>query len=299
MRILAFTNSLDVTVDIVQSYCLSNVDFMRVDSDNPKSLPIEFGAGERNSLVPTDVIWYRRPFEALSDENDVESIVYRQEMEEMIWSYFLQYEQSIWVNYPTKNWISERKIIQLRDAPKYGLNVPDWCISSDKTKIESFVAKHEGSCLVKPINNGFINHGSGISLIYATKLTDVIDLNYASNCPTLIQNIIDKKYDVRTLYVDGSVLYFRMESNNLDVRIDQMKDVKYSIVQPPYNIDVAYKQFIHSQGLRFSTSDFVVNQNDDWIFLENNPNGNWVWIEEYFPGIVIEHFIKSLKVMSC
>jgi len=290
---------MDVTVDIVQSHCPRDIDFMRVDSDNPKSLSIEFSAREKNSIMPTDIIWYRRPFETLSDENDAESIIYRQEIEEMIWSYFLQYKPSIWVNYPTKNWISERKIVQLRDAPKYGLNVPDWLISSDKTKIERFVAKHNGNCLVKPINNGFINHEAGISLIYATKLTDAIDLNYASNCPTLIQNIIDKKYDVRTIYVDGSVLYFKMESNNLDVRIDQMRDVKYSIVQPPEHIDSAYKYFIQSQGLRFSTSDFVVTKNDDWFFLENNPNGNWVWIEEYFPGVVIDHFFKSLKVMPC
>ena len=33
-------------------------------------------------------------------------------------------------------------------------------------------------------------------------------------------------------------------------------------------------------GLMFGAFDFIVDQNGDWIFLEINPNGQWLWLEK-------------------
>lgn len=295
MNALAFSNSEDITVDVVIESTSSKINWIRIDSDKSNLTEIEASPSMGLIDMPKiDFLWYRRPFESYSVLNDENSVIFRQESEEILWNYLLQYPRDLWINYPMNNWYSERKLFQLQHAPKFGLNVPDWVITSKLSTIQDFLEKHNNECLVKPINNGYIIHSEGLSQIYSTRITDEINLNVCNNCPTLFQSIVKKKFDVRTIYVDGEVLYIQMESDHLDVRENLMNGVKYTRIDAPANIDYSYRKFINEQGLRFCTSDFVVSEDNQWLFLENNPNGNWVWIEEFIPGI-IDFFANSIR----
>ena len=63
------------------------------------------------------------------------------------------------MNFPTINWYADRKLIQLQNAPKFGLQVPPWLISSNKKQISEFLMK-QTHCLVKPMDNGFVPYGN-------------------------------------------------------------------------------------------------------------------------------------------
>lgn len=293
-RVLAFTNSFDATVNVVEKI-VKDVELIRFNSDNIKPELISVDFRGNNSLIDCDVVWYRRPFEFDYVADDVETHLRNKEWKEFVWNFLLQIPENKWINFPAKNWYADRKLIQLQRAPSFGLFVPPWLISSNESDIDDFMLKN-GKCLIKPIDNGYIPYKKDLFHIFSTELNESVSLDYAKNCPTLIQKIVDKKYDVRTIYVDGEVLFFKLESQNLDVRMDNMKSVKYSLIVPPVNIRNAYCNFIKSFSLRFCTSDFVVDKNDRWFFLENNPNGNWVWLEEFFPGTVVNHFFDSIKI---
>jgi len=47
--------------------------------------------------------------------------------------------------------------------------------------------------------------------------------------------------------------------------------------------------------LRFGAIDFVLDKNEEFIFLEINPNGQWAWIEK-LTGYQISHEITNLLV---
>ena len=292
-KILAFSCSTDVTVDVVVGVS-ANSEIVRLDTDKVKSKSLSLDCIGNTSLSEIDAVWYRRPFEFEKKVRSVEEFVRQKELKEAIWNYLLQIPKEKWLNFPTNNWYADRKLIQLRDAPKFGLNVPPWLISSNRKQINAFLLTQK-KCLVKPMDNGYIPYEGKLFHIYSTELDERISLKYSKNCPTLFQKLVDKSCDVRTLYVDGKVLFFKLESENLDVRIDNMKSVKYSLIDPPRKIKRAYCDFVKSYGLRFCTSDFVVDMNHQWFFLENNPNGNWAWLEEYFPGLVVNFFIDSIK----
>lgn len=292
-KILAFSCSTDATVDVVANIC-SKAEIVRIDTDKIKSKTIFVDYLGHTSLDDYDVVWYRRPFEFEKEKKSLENYIRQKELNEIIWNFFLQIPKERWMNFPAINWYADRKLIQLRDAPKFGLNVPPWIISSDKRQIKDFLAVQK-RCLVKPMDNGYIPYGNKLFHIYSTELNDKISLNYSKNCPTLFQKIIEKSFDVRTIYVDGKVLFFKLESGNLDVRVDGMKSVKYSLINPPQKIKKAYCDFVKSYDMRFCTSDFVVDLNGRWFFLENNPNGNWAWLEEFFPGLVVDFFINSIR----
>ena len=292
-RLLVFTNSNDATADVVVNLA-KNVEYIRFNSDEICPSKISFDYTKRNPLAQCDAVWYRRPFENVKRTTNVESFVRQQEWEEIVWNFFLRYPQEKWINYPTRNWYADRKIVQLQQAPFFGLPVPQWIVSAKKVEIKRFIQKN-GDSLVKPLSTGYIPFGRNLYHIYSTPIKDV-DLVFAKNCPTLVQRIIDKRYDVRTLFVDGNTLFFKLESKNLDVRMDEMKDVKYDVIKPPRKIADSYNKFIRFFGLRFCTSDFVVDKKGNWFFLENNANGNWAWLEEHFPGLVVNHFVNSIKV---
>lgn len=292
-RILAFTNSKDATVDVVEKATL-DVQIIRFDTDKTSSSKIYFDSMGKNSMIPCDVVWYRRPFDTESSPKNVESLVLKYEWDENVWNYLLQYPENKWINYPTKNWYADRKIIQLKRAPYFGLQVPHWILTSKRTEISNFL-KINGDSLIKPLSSGYIPFKNNLYHIYSSKIDDNIDLKFSKNCPTLVQKIIDKDFDVRTLYVDGEILFFKLKSDCLDVRENNMKNVKYDLIEPSKRLRLLYKKFVKSFGLRFCTSDFVVDKKGKWFFLENNANGNWAWLEEFFPGLVINHFLKSIK----
>lgn len=292
-KILAFSCSTDATVDVVEHFS-NNAEIIRFNTDKPKPQFIFADYLGNSSLEEYDVIWYRRPFEFEKKTKNIDSFIQKKEWNEIVWNHFLQVPKEKWMNYPTVNWYADRKLIQLQDAPKFGLRVPPWIISSKKDQILKFI-KEQKKCLVKPMDNGFVPYGKDLFHIYSTELDNRISLDFAKNCPTLYQKIIKKVFDVRTLYVDGNVLFFKLESNNLDVRKDNMKSVKYSLIEPPQLVKKKYCNFVKSYGMRFCTSDFVVDEDEKWFFLENNPNGNWAWLEEFFPGVVVDFFVSSIR----
>lgn len=83
-RILAFTNSKDATVDIVEKAAL-DVKIIRFDTDKICSSKIYFDSMGKSSMSPCDVIWYRRPFDTESSPKNVESLVLKYEWDENVW----------------------------------------------------------------------------------------------------------------------------------------------------------------------------------------------------------------------
>ena len=108
-------------------------------------------------------------------------------------------------------------------------------------------------------------------------------INDISLCPATIQSEIDKQYDVRIVVVKNEVFYFKIEDKNnlLDWRESLDTD---SIEYTHYEIEGVFKDkliaFNKALNLHFSVFDFVVDKENKMYFLETNPNGQWLWLDE-------------------
>jgi hypothetical protein len=47
----------------------------------------------------------------------------------------------------------------------------------------------------------------------------------------------------------------------------------------PVEVSRKILAFVRRQGLVFSALDFVLSAESEYCFLENNPNGQWLWLE--------------------
>ena len=56
-----------------------------------------------------------------------------------------------------------------------------------------------------------------------------------------------------------------------------------------------YNRITKKYKLVFSAIDLVKTKNDEFYFLELNPNGQWAWIEEQTGYQITEKLVEVLK----
>ena len=91
---------------------------------------------------------------------------------------------------------------------------------------------------------------------------------------------MEKNYEVRLTCVNHSVFAVRIDSED---KLDWRKNyagLKYSVIECPHIIINRCFKLMEDFGLKFGAFDFIVNKSDEWIFLEINPNGQWLWLEK-------------------
>jgi glutathione synthase/RimK-type ligase-like ATP-grasp enzyme len=107
-------------------------------------------------------------------------------------------------------------------------------------------------------------------------------------CPVFFQRHIPKKYDIRSVVVGERVFSFAIHSQEtthgkIDYRTAIIKhgyhQLKHSAIELGGEIDRKLVAFVKSFGLTFSVIDLVETPDGRIVFLEDNPNGQWAWLE--------------------
>ena len=117
--------------------------------------------------------------------------------------------------------------------------------------------------------------------------------------PHLFQKYIDKAYEVRVTVINSQCFAVRIDSQaNAKTKIDwrnyDLEHTPHSALVLPAEIEQRILNYVRSYGLTFSALDFIVTPTDDWVFLENNPNGQWLWLEELTGLPMTEALISAL-----
>lgn len=55
--------------------------------------------------------------------------------------------------------------------------------------------------------------------------------------------------------------------------------LRHSAFELPDRITKQCCRFVRKMGLNFGCFDFIVTPSNQYIFLECNPNGQWLWVE--------------------
>ena len=71
--------------------------------------------------------------------------------------------------------------------------------------------------------------------------------------------------------------------------------MKHDEFKLPGGIQEKLLRFNQRFGLEFSTHDLIVDRTGDYTWLECNPNGQWLWIEE-LTGQPIARAIADLLI---
>ncbi|GHV66141.1 hypothetical protein FACS1894199_08950 [Bacteroidia bacterium] len=186
--------------------------------------------------------------------------------------------------------VSASKMLQLKVAKELGMKVPATCFSNRKADVLAFAQDFE-YVLLKPISNGNIWLGKEYEYVfYAQKVkSSALDTHpeeMFSQTVSFVQNYIEKQYELRITVVNNEVFACKIDSQLLDDdkgKIDWRQGynhgLKHEPIDLPENITHFCRRYLEKMNLHFGCFDMIVTPNNEYVFLECNPNGQWLWIE--------------------
>lgn len=104
--------------------------------------------------------------------------------------------------------------------------------------------------------------------------------------PSLLTNLVNKKFEIRSFYLEGnfySMAIFSQSSSQTSVDFRKYSNSRPNKKEPfqlPQKIEEQLKSIFTEMGLNSGSVDLIVDENDDYIFLEINPVGQYQMTSE-------------------
>lgn len=256
-------------------------------------------------------IWWRRPTsfvlpDSLSQE---ERIFARRETSATyrgLWSILDCY----WMSYPPYIRQASNKIEQMKRAANLGFHVPRTLITNTPADARAFYEKCAGQVVYKSLAAPFFAdlEGGASALntdyrpprcVYTTALTQehLQIMDSVRLTPCQFQELVPKRIELRVTVIGDDI--FPCEIHSQENSRTQL-DWRHYEVSVPYKKgslppDIAEKciALTKSYGLNYGAIDLIVTPDDQYIFLEINPNGQWLFIEQYVPELRMVEALTS------
>jgi glutathione synthase/RimK-type ligase-like ATP-grasp enzyme len=297
-HVLIVSTIADVsTDDIVRRLTARGVAHTRVNTEGyPFSGTIGFvpgGAEATDSLIfdglaircPT-TIWYRR-LRTPSKPDGMSGGVYEfclQETRAALLGSLLGLNTR-WMSHPTAIWQSEFKPFQLSLAAKIGLPVPRTLITNDPLAIRGAFDRF-GEMVAKPVRRGHITENGRTSSIFTSQVLEehLDQIESARYSPAIYQALVAKRYDVRVTIVGRRVFAVAIDSQSdpdatIDWRLTDNPALPHHPITLPEPLTEQLLRLMGLLGLTFGAIDLIQKTDGDFVFLEVNPNGQWLWLD--------------------
>lgn len=190
--------------------------------------------------------------------------------------------QTLWVGQPQKLRRAEVKALQLAEASKAGLKTPHTLISNDPTEVSRFVdALGDTDCALKPLIALGVTDEDGYRLPLTTTLPPGHSLESVALAPSIFQPYVEKAFELRCVVIGERIFCAKLDSQaNETTRTDWRAGTpRHEIFVLPEQVQASLRRLMDSFGLNFASLDMIVTPEGEFVFLELNPNGQWLWLE--------------------
>lgn len=208
-------------------------------------------------------------------------------------------KKDIFVVHPNK--VALNKINVLREAKKIGFSIPHSIITNDKNRIIDFMDTYD-DVIIKPMSDCISMSDNSKTCSMFSTILDKELLKKQDNIifPVMIQEKIEKSYEVRTFYLNGktySMAIFSQSDNSskIDWRKSQQKNTVRNVpYEIPIEINIKLNALMKKIGLVTGSIDFIVSPNGEMIFLEINPVGQFGMVSELCNYSLYEKFANFI-----
>lgn len=189
-------------------------------------------------------------------------------------------------NYATKiinnpKYCNIDKISQINVAKSVGLRTPDYILTSSKESLICFFEQHKERVITKNLNaNLFLNFNGKTYYSYAS----IIDKKNLQNLPTfffpsLFQEYISALFEIRVIVIGEKIFSVMLLTNSKesDIGINHNKNnIRFIPFNIPKDIEEKILKFMKMTNLQIASIDFLYNNENELIFLEANPSGQFL-----------------------
>jgi glutathione synthase/RimK-type ligase-like ATP-grasp enzyme len=235
---------------------------------------------ESVDFAQVQTIWLRRPTmvavpDAVTD--DAARTFVRHEWSAAINGMAMSHDVR-WVNHPfAQNAAS--KPLQLHWAQKVGLPIPETLITNDPQLVREFVRRHDDRVVHKALTD---LSGRLIDTRAWDKSRDDAHLDACLPiAPGIFQRHIQGRGDVRSAIIGSEVFSVFIDSrtsrSTVDSRLDL--DAAYTAHELPERTACMLRELMARLGLVFGVVDLKVDADGQHVFLEVNPQGQFLFME--------------------
>ncbi|MEM9618817.1 MAG: hypothetical protein AAF936_12730 [Pseudomonadota bacterium] len=227
-------------------------------------------------------VWRRRPRQSVVPEEDYSHIFKafaRENSKRQLEGIFAINDKIRILNNSNAERLANNKIFQLSAARNSGFKIPDTLVTNDPQQALDFANSlnadgHE--VIYKPLapSKGAYQGAQ----IFSSKSEEHIDALRQS--PVIFQKRI-KGDELRIATINNQVFASRQMVDAASEWVDiREHDTRAEAI----DIDDKWKRLLanlnYSMHLEFSSSDFILTESGELVFLDLNPSGQWLWLEE-------------------
>ncbi len=252
------------------------------------------GAGLEAARPPFDAVWLRRPTSPVfpQDMHPADLPVARREARDFLSGLVhLAAPDAFWVNPLASRPRSELKAVQLQEAVRSGLAIPPTLMSNDPERIRHFLGELPGGAIYKPFNPVQWETDERVAVLWTSQITagDLPQDEILRLSSGIFQAKVDKAQELRVTVMGHHVVTARLLSQELaDAQLDWRAGGSKLRVEPdrlPAAVENACLALLRRLGLVFGCFDFIVTPEGDYVFLEVNSAGQFLWVEEANPEL--------------
>lgn len=199
---------------------------------------------------------------------------------------FAQFKDAFWLSDYFAIEKANDKLWQLQVASGLGFNVPDTLFTASAAEATTFVRNHKLAIAKPNYSSRFQKDGKAYGF-YTSYVDDATDFSGLCVAPAILQAAIKVKTELRITVVGNKVFAASVRSNKetakhlRDWRVASLTDeASFAAYTLPTNIEKRCIALVKELGLQFGAIDAIIDPRGKFWFLENNPNGQWAFIEQ-------------------
>ena len=267
---------------------------------NPLRIQIESN-GHSLEASDIDAVWWRLKPNLTHPPKNVEEFE-QQKFLHREWQmsldplrYFLK--DCFWINRRESDLMVRNKPYQLSLAQDIGFNIPEGIISNNSHSILKTVERFD-RFIYKPLSYYILPPDQVLYSSVMSKEELVEKRKNIEQAPCIFQQYLEKDFELRITIVGEKIFAVKIhsqknEKTEFDWRKDQLH-VEYELFELPKKISRKLMALHKAFGLFYGAYDFIVDRSGDYHFLEVNPAGQWLWIEEILQLNISEYLAKAL-----
>ena len=259
------------------------------------SISIEIQDGEISGEIATasrtvalkdiGAAWYRRPQKRFPEvgsapATDLDDYVKAQTTATLRTLYHSL--RAYWVCDPYKLQRAEIKALQLASASRAGLKTPHTLISNRPAKASAFINQlGESACAIKALRADAVRNEEGYRFPLTTTLPKDYPLDAVAIAPNIFQPYVCKAAELRCVVIGEKIFAAKINSQTTartskDWRGGACQLEPFSL---PEQVEASLLRLTDSFGINFASLDMILTPEDEFVFLDLNPNGAWLWLE--------------------
>jgi glutathione synthase/RimK-type ligase-like ATP-grasp enzyme len=180
-----------------------------------------------------------------------------------------------------------QKAGQLRVAAELGFELPPTLVTNSPADFLEFYRQHNGEIISKLASSAFFQ-SLGTTFSRYTEVVSRRDVGYAravQYCPTIFQAYVAKRLELRVTVVGQRVFAAEIHSQESNhTRYDWRRYDHFSTIHRPHwlpdDVRLRCVRLVEHFGLRYGAIDLILTPDGRYVFLELNPNGQYLWIED-------------------